>query len=279
MSVWNLNTDDIIYTGTDYPSLGIKNGMKLSKVSEIISKKLNSLDGVVGAVERIQDTVEDMYNYKGNTYNIDRGISLESARLTGAYITYKVDNTKARNTFEYDLRTIDIPSDMTFYSSEVTLSGKSRRGNSIIFESNDRFRKVDVELDRYPLFIDVSVRIMTNEGEVRLVGTKQVTQSYTNKGVIYLDIEDRTGTTINREDFLERLAAKVSEIDNKLLRIKDIEKDLDAAEAQQKIIEDKIDVLETAHPPHTDKDGHIVHPGDKLGGIFGRLQELLKKNS
>lgn len=279
MAFGNLDTDNVNYSGDNYPELGIKKGMRLSEVSEVILSKLGALSEMNDMVNAMKQDLSGMLSYNGNTYAIERGISLEGAKLYGSYIKYRIENTQQKNYFVYDLRDIVIPSEMTYFSSQVTISGKSKRGDSIIAQSNDKYGRVEIDIDRYPLMLDISFRVSTKDGEINLIGKKQFTESYSNMGIVHLDIEDYTGEPISREQFIEALAAKVTQLDNKLLLIKDIEKDLNDSERRQLEIETKMDLLETSHKPHIDGDGNIVHPGDRLGGIFGRLQELLKKNS
>lgn len=275
MSKVSLYTDyasDILYDGENLPQYGITSGMKLT---EVISKLLSHVDDKIK--EHDIDIPAKNVVYNGNTYGIDRGISIEGAKLAGRTLPYEISSTKHKTKFTYNLTDLTLPEGMRLRSSNVKLSGKS----GLLFKSDTNYRTIDVDNDKFPIYVDTTLYIITEKGDITLEGSTQITSTSNHTGEVRLYVQDQNyvdGFENNQQDITERIIAKLADLDWAVSFLKPLERNLKHIEANQAEIEAKLDQIESSNKIIVDDDGNIVSPNENFLGLIGRLNALLKKN-
>lgn len=278
------------YTGEDRPNLGIKKGMTLQEVNNKLLAVVDSYeseDGVAKSVAEIKRSIGGFdsgnLTYTGSTFNIGNNISKQGTQLLGRSANYEVKTEMGGTVVSFSVRNAvdSLPQGYAVRSIRHVLKGKAKNGNTIIAESNDRFRSVKVAAERYPLELTTNIRVGTADGEVSLIGRTSIISNLDKSSKYRLQVEDYTGEdnfVVSLNDYVEQLARKIVEIDNKASYIWDIESKVEQSEKNYVALDNKLDQLESAGSITTDEDGNITSPGDKYFTLTDRIAALLKKN-
>lgn len=234
-------TDSCVeYTGQDIDVVGIKGGMYYD---ELIVNLANSLashieskvelkclyDNTCGNCEpfvKIPEAVRSIINklcaltsddieYKGSLYCIGNGsMSSEAVILLGRSFNYSVSTTPSGSSISYNLNDSikNLPEGYALGSTRVTVTGKKKRGQSLISSTDGQVLSVPIENDRYPVNMQVDVDINTPNGTVRMNKNISVPAPVANSYNVIFDIKDFTSpdtSNITQSKFNDLIAAQL----------------------------------------------------------------------
>lgn len=185
-----LSDQCILYSGPDYTFLNIESGEyyntvivelieKLEELYEgpsnlscITDKKdLNSSQAVEEIVNKICTLNSSDITYDGEKYCIgDDTISSSAILMLGTKFRYSVSVSDTGSNVSYDLSDIErsLPKNYRLSRVNAVISGKPKNGRSIIADTSNVFTGVKVDNSRFPVNIDVDVRVSGPNGDVRL---------------------------------------------------------------------------------------------------------------
>jgi len=226
----------LLYTGPDFPRFNIKSGEYYNKIivnfleeiNKYVEQKVqlnclyNDSCDEVDIPEAIQIIIDKLcmltsadIKYTGNKYCIgNKTISGDAVSLLGKHFTYKVEPAITGTSITYDLNEIikNLPSTHKVGRVNTVISGKPKRGKSIIADTNKPFAGITVENDRFPVNMDVDMRINTPSGDVKMLRTISIPSpmpgSYTAKMNVQ-DFSTNIAEIWSLESFLEANAAQV----------------------------------------------------------------------
>lgn len=244
----------IQYTGPDFDRFSIKNGEYYDK---IIVDLLNDLQSFVDqtidlsciysgqcdncephvkvpkAVELIIDklctlTDEDI-KYTGDRYCIgDSSISSGAVFMLGKNFNYGLKPTVNGSSVSYDLTDIvkSLPSDYRVGRINTVISGKPKRGKSIILDSDKSFVGATIANDRFPINIDIDMRVNTPSGDVKLMKSLNIPAPVEGNYIAEMNVKDfgtEVAETFTLKSFLQMTAAQVCSNKTELDSLKNID--------------------------------------------------------
>jgi hypothetical protein len=230
----------VLYTGSDYPLLGIQSGEYYDKVildmlenikslvesevdmdclygtsCETCDRKVPLKQGVQNLVDHLCSlTTKDM-DYTGERLCIgDGSISTGTLHLLNKEFIYSVGVETQGSTVSYNLDQVSstLPSNYRLGRVSAVLSGESKSGRTIIADTNKIVAGIPVSNDRYPLHLDLDVRVNTPTGDVKLTKSISIPSPSTGSFTERFNVQD-FGTdnqdSYTLESFIETMAAQV----------------------------------------------------------------------
>lgn len=229
----------VLYSGRDFDMFGIKNG---NYYSHVIVQLLNELEShineeislsclytgkcdsctpnvtVPNAIRIIVDklctlTSNDII-YNGDKYCIgDDSISPSAVYLLGKSVKYSVSPASNGTSISYDATDIirDLPKEYRVDRINATIAGKPKLGKSIILDSNKSYVGATIENDRFPINLDLSIRVSSENGDVRLSKTISIPSPKSGEYYSQLNVQDYgsvSNKAYNLETFLSSVAAQ-----------------------------------------------------------------------
>lgn len=175
------------YTGPDISSLGIKTGMSLDDVIQ----RLAGTGFTALTSESKSMTTDDILT---NVSNIGTGsVSNCVLNILKRDFSYSIGPAKSSTVFTYDFtELIDaLPAKYSVGRIEVTATGTPENGISTIATMKSPSSGFNLDLKRYPINIDVLVRLTTPCGSVDMTTTFNVISS-AEQGTFrrFLDVKD-----------------------------------------------------------------------------------------
>ena len=226
----------VIYTGENYPRFGIVSGQKYSQLTiSLLSELEKYMDQTTNlkclcddscnefnvkipeAVQVIVDKLCNLsskdINYSGQKYCIGNGsISSDAIKLLGKSFNYTIDSALNGTSIYYDLSGVgkSLSSDYRVSRINSIVSGNNKSGKNIIVDSNKYTVGVTVPNDRFPVYVDIDMRVATKTGEVKLLKTIAIPSPVPGTYIAQLDVKDfgTDDVTYNLESFLEAVAAQ-----------------------------------------------------------------------
>lgn len=228
-----------LYTGPDFPKFGIKKGDYLDKVVVDLLNELQKIcdtkvelkclytgecDNCESEVEipkAVQVIIDKLctltssdVRYEGERYCIgDTSISSGAVFLLGKNFKYSVEPAVNGTAVTYDVTefTKNLPADYTVGRVTGVVSGKPERGKSIILDSNKSFVGATVSNDRFPVTLDLDVRVKTPSGDVKMVKTVSIPSPQSGTYFSSFNVQDFGAglEEYNLESFTQALAAQV----------------------------------------------------------------------
>lgn len=224
----------VLYTGKDYDFLGVKNGEYYDKIIiDLIDKfeeayvepvdlegiteksNLNLNESLQAIVDKILALTSGDISYKGEAYCIgDSTLSGSSIMLIGSQFNYSVSPSSLNSSVFYDLTGLDsnLPTDYRLGRVSVVLSGQPKNGRTIITDSSKKSMGLTVDNDRFPLTLDVDLRVVSPNGDIKMTGTFSIPSKQAKSYVGELAVRDFTSSSskvYKLKDFNEAVAAQV----------------------------------------------------------------------
>lgn len=206
-----LSDKGVYWSGDDIDELGIKKGMSYNKIMtmfiaqflEISKSKFNvgelSIDS--NNIKTRDEAIELMINKFNNLStndisHVDESIlngklSMYASDFIGKKMEYSVESTQLGARIGFDIGK-DLDS-KNILNSRIVVYGQSETGKNIIMDTPEKVSSVTVTNDKYPVYVDVNVRMMTQGGTVDL--NKNIILSNPTLSGIFsntFDIKDRT---------------------------------------------------------------------------------------
>lgn len=228
------------YTGPDIDVVGIRGGMYYDELTVNLANTLVShierkvelkclYDDTCGNCEpflQVPEAVQSIINklcsltaedvsYKGALYCIGNGsMSSEAVTLLGRTFNYSVGTTPSGSSISYNLNESvkNLPEGYALGATRVTVSGKKKRGQSMISSTDGQVLSVPVENDRYPVNMQVDIDVNTPNGTVRMNKNVSIPSPIANSYNPILDIKDFTSpdtSNITQAKFNDLIAAQL----------------------------------------------------------------------
>lgn len=230
------------YTGPDIEAVGIKNGIMYDELTmKLIDQLLyyigdnielkclydntcGNCQPFVSVPEAVQSlvnkicslTTEDII-HNGTLYCLSDGsTSVEGASLLGRPFNYSISSTLVGSSFNYNITEAvkNLPNGFANGRTRVTVTGKNKRGNTIIKSANDLILSVPVENDRFPINVNFESDIHTPNGTIRLYKNLSIPSPLANSYVTTFDVKDFTSTdtsNLTQKTFNDIISAQVCE--------------------------------------------------------------------
>lgn len=235
------------YTGEDYAFLNIVNGEYYdSIVVKLLDKLKSSLNNPVDLscitdksdldleesllviVDKICALTSSDITYDGERYCIGSDtISSGAVLMLGNKFKYSVSQSDSGSNISYDLSDIErsVPKDFRVSKVSAVISGTPKNGRSIIADSSKSFMGVNVSNDRFPVNLDLDVRVSTPNGDVKLTRTVSIGSPKTGEFTGEMVVRDfgstkTSGYTI--KDFNQAVALQVCDNKTRLDQLQDI---------------------------------------------------------
>lgn len=230
----------VVWNGPDIECVGIKKGQYLNDSVASLAEKLcekldrrvdlkclytNNCDNCSKTVEvepAVQVLIDKICNltsedieYTGNLYCLgESSISPYAAELSGKNFTYgnAITGNSSNVFFDFADAVSDLPSGFSLGSTQAILSGAKKNGKTIINESNAQCVSFPVELDRYPLNLDISANVNTPNGTVKLSRLVNIPTAGAFNGSDTFSVQDfgaPNERVMSQSDLNQRLAAQV----------------------------------------------------------------------
>lgn len=234
----------VVWTGTSIPGLGIKTGDYYNDaIVAFASKFIDLADGLIdvsstndGTCDNCSDTlplfqaVQKMSNKLGNlkssditldsksTGLTDNSMSYDSGQLLNRAINYSVDNELTGSSIGVDLTNAitNLPLGYQLAKTSVVISGKRKFGSTVITDSSLSTFSVKVANDRYPIDMDVTIRVNTPSGTADLVSTIILDSPKVVNTTQVLSVKDRSksaGESMSLSTFADVVSSQLR--DNK----------------------------------------------------------------
>lgn len=230
----------IQYTGPTIERFNVENGQYYNKVivsildelTGIVSRKVdlsciytNECDkcepsvevpqAVQLIIEKLCRLTDEDVKYTGDRYCIgDSSISSGAVYMLGKNFTYNVTPVVNGTSIAYDLTSIvkSLPNDYRVSRISTVISGKPKRGKSIITDSDKVYLGATIQNDRFPINVDIDMRINTPSGDVKLSKSLNIPSPLAGEYVAEMNVRD-FGTDLDNsftlKSFLEMTAAQV----------------------------------------------------------------------
>lgn len=188
------------YTGPDIPSYGISTGMSLDDVIE-------KLAGISSAELTSQSAEISADKVMSNPTNIGTGsVSSCVLQITKRDFTYNLGPNRSGVLFSYDFTELlnALPPSYSVGVIQVKATGRESAGSSVIATMSSPSSGFSVELSRYPVTVDILIRLTTECGNVDLTATLNLISSG-NLGTYrhFLDAVDLTTGSTNKSTTLD----------------------------------------------------------------------------
>lgn len=235
-----INSDRcVLYTGPDYLNMGIKSGEYYDKVfvdflkafNDFVSakfhlgglytaecdnceEKVNQIDALNVLIKKLNNLNASDLTYSNSFFSIGADtLSTTAANLLGGKFTYSVSPLISGSAVTYDLTSVtkSLPDGYRVSAINTILSGKPERGSNIIVDSSKAFTAIDVGNDRFPLILDVSIRINTPTGDVKLSSSVSIPSPLSGTYTAEFDVKDfgSVSRSFKLSEFVEAMAAEI----------------------------------------------------------------------
>lgn len=156
-----------IYTGPDVAALNIRSGDNLDAVL---------LKIIAGATNTTSQPVTENLNTDNITSkSIIRNIgSVSASKIIKRDFTYKVTTgSNGTTVFNWDLIPVihQLPAGYEAALTKVKISGKPTTGTNVIADSKSPGANLTIPLDRYPVTVDLTIRVTSPTGNIDLQKT------------------------------------------------------------------------------------------------------------
>lgn len=274
------------YTGPTIAAVGIENGMWYDQLTVQLANTLADYinttvnlsclydntcgscdpdalvpDAVQIIIEKLCSLTTDDFVYTGSMYCIGAGsISAEGSKLTGRGFNYSGSQVGNSTSLAVDLAiaTADLPPGHVVSKYRVVVSGKKKKGKTIVLDTDQPTAAVTVDNDRYPLVADVNIRVNTPTGEIDLNQIVSISNPLNTKktGILYVRDFSRTSPAgLTQSSFNELVAAQVCQNKQDIEQVKNI--DIEGCENIQYPSKDFKSVLGVHSSALCDHDGRI----------------------
>ncbi len=244
----------ILYTGESSDKLGITKGMyyngvttqlieELEKICNervelkcLYSNECNSCEpsvtipvGVQILIDKICALSATDIKYEGDKYCIGKdSISGGAISLLGRGFNYEVQPTDRGTSISYNLDDVtkSLPANYQVGRISTVVSGKPLRGKSIIVDSNKSTLGATVSNDRFPLNIDIDMRVATPTGDVKMVKSLHIASPLAGTYSAQMNVQDfgaGVSEEYSLEGFLEAMAAQICANKSELDSLKNID--------------------------------------------------------
>lgn len=229
----------VLYTGPDFPELGIKSGEYYDKVfvdflkvfNDFVSEKfhlgelynaecdnceenVNQVTALKVLIKKLNNLNASDLTYSNSFFSIGADtLSTTAANLLGGKFIYSVSPLISGSAVTYDLTSVtkSLPDGYRISSINTVLSGKPERGTNIIVDSSKAFTAIDVGNDRFPLILDVSIRVNTPTGDVKLSSSVSIPSPLSGTYTAEFDVKDfgSVSRSFKLSEFVEAMAAEI----------------------------------------------------------------------
>lgn len=244
----------LLYTGKDFDKLNIKSQQYydvvivnlLEELERICEEKVDlaciytgdcdNCDREVSIPKAVQSIINKLckltssdIEYEGEKYCIgDSSISRGAINLLGKPLKYSVQTSNSGTSISYDLTELTSELDTSYTVGRVnsTISGKNKRGKTLITDSDKQTVGVTVDNDRFPIYVDIDVRVGTSSGDVKLVKRLSIPHPTTGTYTAVMDVKDfgtELGEKFSLESFLEGVTAQVCKNKSELDALKNLD--------------------------------------------------------
>ena len=229
------------YTGKDFPKFNIKSGQRYDKlivellnqltaiceqnvdinclyVGDCSSKNVTIPEAVKLIINKLCTLTTKDIKYEGEKYCINNDtISKGGVHLLGRNFNYSVQSVTIGTSIGWDVSDLvnSFPTNYRLAKVNIVVSGKPKAGKTIIIDSNKSTMSVNVDNDRFPLTLDVDLRIATPTGDVKLVKTISIPTPMTGNFNAPLNVKDygsENEVSTSAESFMEAIARQVCAI-------------------------------------------------------------------
>lgn len=205
-------------------------------------------------------------SFSGNTFCIgNNSASIHATQLENRSFGY--GNTVTGNTgsvfYDLDQGLLDLPAGFTLGSTSVTVTGSPKNGNTILAQTTSRCAQFPVELDRYPVGLNIESKVNTPSGEAVMTRNVTIPSAGTFNNTGTFDVRDFSAPnkrTFSQGDWNEKVAAQVCQNKQKI----------DTFEDQELVGCDDV-----KYPTKKLKDNVGVHSG-AICDLYDRVKELEK---
>lgn len=231
----------VVYTGKDFPKFNIKSGQRYDKlivellnqltaiceqnvdinclyVGDCSSKNVTIPEAVKLIINKLCTLTTKDIKYEGEKYCINNDtISKGGVHLLGRNFNYSVQSVTIGTSIGWDVSDLvnSFPTNYRLAKVNIVVSGKPKAGKTIIIDSNKSTMSVNVDNDRFPLTLDVDLRIATPTGDVKLVKTISIPTPMTGNFNAPLNVKDygsENEVSSSAESFMEAIARQVCAI-------------------------------------------------------------------
>jgi len=242
-----------VYEGKDFPEFGIKNGMRadrafetlMNKLSEVLTSKIDLPgefeqvsddqtfllnDSVKALSERVTKlSTKDLKLDSQDAEGLDQFIPGEIQNNLNRDFIYKVEPQESGTLLSYDLSHIvnNLPNDYVVERISGIVSGKpDDRNRSIIVDTKRPYVGAVIENKRFPLTVDIDMRVKTPQGSVKMYKSFSVPSPKENKIKDTLEVKKfgvNSNESTNVSDFFKQMKDGLLEVKKDMDSLKQVE--------------------------------------------------------
>lgn len=175
---------DCGYVGTDIPSVGVSKGESLTGALEKMASAQTP-----EPVDSSTITTDDVMT----TSAIRNMGSLCASKILTRDIEYKVSVSNSVSMFSWDLGNVvnKLPSGFNVAFARIRGVGRKVGNSSVIFDAENYSAAQTIALDRYPLTVDITLRLVTECGNVDMTKSIYIHAAAPISATrAYMDVQD-----------------------------------------------------------------------------------------
>ena len=229
----------VIYTGPDFPLVNLKYGERYdavtvdlaNKLVEIISQRAdlqclisdtcNTCSPLVPIPEAVQVIINKLCTltsadiaYTGSMYCIGgQSTSSDAVKLLGRGYQFYVEPAETGTSVGFDLTSAvaNLPSGYSIGKVKTIVSGRPKNGSTVIADSSQTAAAVRVENDRFPVALDVQIRLSSPNGSIDMTHTQVIPSASSQSAGVPLMVRDyaQGQALTTQESFNSLIAAQV----------------------------------------------------------------------
>lgn len=214
----------VLWTGKSIPELGITKGMTYDEVIKNIVEYIIANIGYVDEDTNVKDAIKYLRSGSINSDSISVPSdgtpyvnfvsSVDALELSHVPLRYVLSTAEKGTNLDIDLTYgfAELPKGYSVINSSVLVTGKRVRGSSVLLDSREPVRRVNINNDRFPITLSTDSVIGTPNGEVRLERTIYIDSPKGGEYITYHNVKDTSGSFSpkNLSELLEGIAAQAS---------------------------------------------------------------------
>ena len=207
----------VVWTGDDFPELGIEKGTSLNTVVNKLIQALKSTSNT----QKSNVSADDI-KINGNNLSLTGKITPCASKIVNRDFYYEVNSDASGITFSYNLNDIlnNLPKETVgAYGTDVSIIGTAAYGPINILMSNKAINGIYIPLDKFPIIVNFKVYLNSTCGSIELI--KRVTIDSSNaKGKFYTSLDlNESGSTkdsYTQTELNQMMISQVNELSRKI---------------------------------------------------------------
>lgn len=199
------------YLGNNIPEYGIESGMCMTEVIQRLAP--TSTESTSESATSTTITASDVECNSGSS------ASACVSEISDRGFDYSIASEGNVTTFSYNATGLvsNLPADYTVIASSIKAFGEVVNGSSSIVNSSGLASSFPIDLDRFPVSVDLDIRLSTPCGNISLTKTIYIpcpsNESYRGSFEVS-DLVANSGTVSNVDSEIKSLTAKISNLES-----------------------------------------------------------------